>query len=153
MPSAEPTADGVDVAGIRAYLDQTKVRFAILFGSHARGSADESSGVDIALHFPAEMDATERFHCRNRIDATLQEYADGFVDVSDIKSLPNHVAFAALQDGIRLVGDEHAIDRFTQEIASEYETRGRERDRKRREFIERLAETGSTPWTYTSGAL
>lgn len=50
-----------------------EVVFAVLFGSHARETADESD-VDIALCFPDEMDAYERFRLRNRVDANLQEY-------------------------------------------------------------------------------
>ena len=42
------------------------------------------------------MDERERFRQRNRIDATIQEYATGFVDMSDLKRLPTHVAYPAL---------------------------------------------------------
>lgn len=129
----------VNVEGMQEYLAQTEIDFAILFGSHARGTADESSDVDIALRFPEEMDDHERFHRRNRIDAELQEYADGFVDVSDIEALPNPVAYAALRDGILLAGDEQAAEEYREKVETEYETEQSERKREQREFIDRLA--------------
>ena len=93
MASAgEPTVEGVNLDEMSDYLARTEVVFAVLFGSHARGTADDSSDVDVALRFPDEMDAHERFRLRNRIDANLQEYAEGFVDVSEVGSLPTPVA-------------------------------------------------------------
>ena len=65
-----------------------EVVFAVLFGSQAQETAHKSSDIDIALYLPGEMDAYERFQLRNRVDANLQEYASGFVDVSDMDSLP-----------------------------------------------------------------
>ena len=140
MPeSGEPTLEGIDLSGLREYLVQTEVRFAILFGSYARDTADRNSDVDIALRFPDEMDAYKRFHSRNRIDADLQEYAPGFVDVSDIETLPNPVAHAALRDGIILVGDEQAVRSYQKRVKAEYDATLTDRERERREFIDRLA--------------
>ncbi|WP_336365002.1 type VII toxin-antitoxin system MntA family adenylyltransferase antitoxin [Halalkalicoccus salilacus] len=137
--SGEPAIETVDVEGIREYLTQSSVEFAILFGSHAQGTASDTSDVDIAIRFPEELTDYERFSLRNRIDADLQEYAAGFVDVSDIETLPNPVAYAALQDGIRLVGDSQTIDTYQGQINREYETAASERKQERREFIDRLA--------------
>lgn len=140
MPkSGEPTIEGVDIEGLRDYLAQTDVVFAVLFGSHAQGTADEASDVDIALRFPDNLDDHERFRRRNRIDADLQEYAAGFVDVSDIETLPNPVADAALRDGVLLVGDEGEAEAYQKQVTAEYETAASERERERREFIDRLA--------------
>lgn len=140
MASAgEPTVEGLNIDGMRDYLAQTAVVFAVLFGSHARGTADESSDVDVALRFPDEMDAHEQFRLRNRVDAHLQEYAEDFVDVSDIGSLPTPVAYAALRDGIVLVGDEQAVESYQERVKEEYEATADEREQERREFIDRLA--------------
>lgn len=139
LTAADATVDGVDVDGVVDYLAQTDVVFAVLFGSHARGSADASSDVDVALAFPAEMDASKRFHCRNRVDAELQEYADTFVDVSDVESLPNPVAHAALEEGILLTGDADTVASYREQVNAEYEETAGERERERREFIDRLA--------------
>lgn len=120
MHSGERTIDGVDVEGIRNYLVQTLVEFAVLFGSHARGTADKSSDVDIALRFSATLGDHDRFHIRNRIDAELQEYADGFVDVNDIELLPNPIPHAALRDGILLVGEDDATEMYREQVEVEF---------------------------------
>ena len=78
--SGESTIEDVDLEGMQAYLAETDVEFAVLFGSHARGTADADSDVDIALRFPESLSDRNRFDLRNRVDAELQAYADGFVD-------------------------------------------------------------------------
>jgi len=133
------TIDGVDVAAIRRYLGETDVRFAVLFGSRVRGETHEASDVDVALRFPGDLSPKERFRRRNRIDADLQSYADDFVDVSDIEHLPLPIARAALRDGVRLVGDERDVDAYRERIDAEYERTVADRERDRREFIDRLA--------------
>ncbi|ELZ25755.1 hypothetical protein C475_09859 [Halosimplex carlsbadense 2-9-1] len=85
------------------------------------------------------MGDRERFRCRNRIDAELQTYVDGFADVSDIDSLPTYVAYAALRDGRILVGDERTVEERRQRLRAEYERTEPDRERERREFIDRLA--------------
>jgi predicted nucleotidyltransferase len=140
MPKPDDSSvEPIDLEEIREYLAQTEVIFAVLFGSHARGTADKSSDVDIALRFPDELSEAERFRRRNRIDADLQAYADGFVDVSDIESLPTHVAHAVLQEGVRLVGDQKDVDTYEQDIEAEYGASASEREEERRKFIDRLA--------------
>jgi predicted nucleotidyltransferase len=137
--AGEQRIESVDLDRMRSYLAGTDVVFAILFGSHARGTARESSDVDIALRFPATMSDHERFDARNRIDADLQAYANGFVDVSDVDSLPTAVAHAALRDGITLVGDEAVVEAYREDVEATYEATADERERERREFIDRLA--------------
>lgn len=136
---AETGDPRIDLDGMREYLEQTSVVFAVLFGSHARDAADSGSDVDVALRFPEEMDDRERFRARNRIDATLQQFADDFVDVNDIDALPTAVAHAALRDGTRLVGDEQTVSAYQERVAEAYEETAEERERERREFIDRLA--------------
>lgn len=136
---AEPTVEGVDVAGMSEYLGQTAVVFALLFGSHARGTADSSSDVDVALRFPDEMDARDRFRLRNRIDAELQQYAESFVDVSDIDAVPTAVAYAALRNGRRVVGDERTVEAYREMVEREYDATADDRERERRKFVDRLA--------------
>jgi len=134
-----PVDDDVDVEGIRRYLEETRVTFAILFGSVAIGTSHDSSDVDIALRFPDGLSSKERFRSRNRIDADLQTYAERFVDVSDIEALPVPVARGALREGIRLVGDEQEVDAYRERIEAEYENSATDRERERREFIDQLA--------------
>jgi predicted nucleotidyltransferase len=50
MPEPDDSSvETIDIEGVSEYLAQTEVVFAVLFGSHARGTADESSDVDITL--------------------------------------------------------------------------------------------------------
>ncbi|MDG5778903.1 nucleotidyltransferase domain-containing protein [Haloarculaceae archaeon H-GB2-1] len=137
--SGDSDIDDVDIDGMQAYLSTTDVTFAVLFGSHPRGTASRSSDVDVAVRFPEAMDEYDRFHIRNRIDAELQTYATGFVDVSDVDELPTPVASAALRDGLRLVGDEADIDAYRAAVRRAYEETRDDRERERREFIDRLA--------------
>jgi len=133
--SADNTGDDVDIDGLRTFLDREDVTFAVLFGSYARGEAGDSSDVDIAIQFSAELDAVDRFRRRNRIDATLQAYADGFVDVSDFAALPARVAHAALRDGVVIAGDETVVERHESELRAEIDTD----DTDATAFIDRLA--------------
>jgi len=48
-----------------------------------------------------------------------------------------HVAHAALQKGVPLTGDQDTIDAYRQAVEAAYEASKRERERERREFIER----------------
>lgn len=129
----------VDTAEIRDYLARTGVDFAVLFGSHVRDEERASSDIDIALSFPDEMDDYERFHLHNSISAELQQYADSFVDVSDLDSLPLPVAHAALRDGVLLVGDERTLEAYRERVNEEYEATAEKRKREHEEFIDRLA--------------
>lgn len=88
------SAESVDIEGIRETLQSQLITFALLFGSTARGESEASSDIDIALKFSESTGDRERFRQRNRTDAALQEYATGFVDVSDIDALPVPVAYA-----------------------------------------------------------
>lgn len=135
----EASAAHVDLEEMRDYLSRAPVEFAVLFGSRARESERAASDVDVALRFPPEMSDLERFRARNRIDADLQAFAEDFVDVSDIDSLPTPVAYNAVRDGIALAGDVDAIEEFRERIEREYESASERRERDRRAFIERLA--------------
>jgi CHAD domain-containing protein len=64
---------------------------------------------------------------------------DAFVDVSDVEALPLPIARAALRDGIRLVGDDREVDAYRERVEAEYEETATERERDRREFVDRLA--------------
>lgn len=139
MPENRELGDSVDVEGMREALESRPVEFALLFGSHARGESEAASDIDIALRFPESMDDREQFRQRNRIDAALQEFAPGFVDVSDIDTLPLPVAYAAVTEGILIVGDEEVAEAYRTEIEAEYESTAERREQDREAFIDRLA--------------
>lgn len=139
MTPDDSVVEGVDVTGMQSVLDQTDVVFAVLFGSRVQGTAERGSDVDLALRFSEELSDRERFQLRNRIDAQLQQYADTFVDVSDIEQLPTKIAFSALRNGLLLVGDEEIVERCREQVKKEYEATLDERKIEQREFIDRLA--------------
>lgn len=134
---------GVDSAGMADYLADTPVVYAVVFGSRVRGDSIPASDVDIALQFPDDLDDRERFDARNRIDAELQSYTDSFVDVSDVERLPLRVAARALDDGQVLYGDEGVVADDRQRFAEQAAAGERDRERQRRDVIDRLAEGGS----------
>jgi len=135
----DSAVERVELDRLRSYLDQERVVFAILFGSHARSTAGPDSDVDIALRFLKTLDARERFQLRNQIDANLQQYAEEFMHVIDIEQLPTAVAHAALQDGLLLTGNKQAVKTYHEQIKEEYESTVDERKRQQREFIDRVA--------------
>jgi len=135
----ESTIDGVDVEGIRTYLAQKPVAFAVLFGSRARGLPTRRRTSTSRFTSLTNWVHDDRFRLCNRIDAVLQEYADGFVDVSDVESLPTRVAYTTLPDGVRLVGDQRDVDAYTAQVETEYETSATAREEADEELIERLA--------------
>jgi predicted nucleotidyltransferase len=126
-PAADIETPNVDVEGMCEYLSRQDLEFAVLFGPYAREESDSASDVDIVLGFRR----------RNRIDAELQAYADAFVDVSDIKSLPASVARNALREGIRLAGSAEAVDEYRERIETDHDAESAERERQA--FINRLA--------------
>lgn len=138
--STEEIADSVDLEGIRSVLAETDVRYAVLFGSYAIGSETASSDLDVGVRFADECSKRERFRQRNRIDSTLQSYAEPFVDVSDLEALPDTVALNALRTGVLLYGDDAMKAADERRLERRVESSNERRERRRREFIDRLAE-------------
>lgn len=85
----------VDLEGLRARLDDTDVRYAVVFGSVANGTASSASDLDLCIRFVEPCSRRERFRQRNRLDAAVQSETDRFVDVSDLEALPDTVALNA----------------------------------------------------------
>ena len=134
-----PHIETADLDAIRAALDAADVEFALLFGSHARNEATDNSDLDITVRFPDGLSDRDRFRARNRIDATLQEHAEGMVDVSDIGALPVAVQHAALQEGAVLCGDNDTVTDHRERVATTYASTVEERTDERQAFIDRLA--------------
>lgn len=136
----EDLADTVDLEGLRSVVAETDVRYAVVFGSYATRAATATSDLDIGVRFADECSRRDRFRQRNRIDAAAQSYADPFVDVHDLETVPDHVAVRALQEGLLWYGDAEtkAMDerRLTRRLAETND----QRTRRRREFVDRLAE-------------
>lgn len=134
-----PDEPAVDVEEMRAYLDEQPLQFALLFGSSATGTATERSDIDIVVQFSETLDADERFHRRNRIAGELMARLEtDAVDVSDLDHLSTEIAHAALQEGIRIVGDEETVDEYRQQSTVEYEQTAADRQRAREALLRRL---------------
>jgi predicted nucleotidyltransferase len=138
-PSEPKHFEAMDLTTVQRYLEESDVRFAILFGSHVQGEDHHGSDVDIAIAFPRTLTSKERFHRRNRIDAELQRHAEGFVDVSDLEELPLPIARAALEEGIVVHGDDDVVECYREKIEEQYHETNRERERDREQFIDDLA--------------
>lgn len=130
----------IDLEGFRSVFDDADVCYAVLFGSFVTGSGSPTSDLDVCVRFVDECSRRERFRQRNRIDSALQSYTAPFVDVSDFEALPDTVAQNALQDGFLVYGDPATKAADERQLAQQTDESSEQRERRRREFIDRLAE-------------
>jgi uncharacterized protein len=130
----------VDLEGLRADLDDADVRYAVVFGSVASGTASPTSDLDLCLRFAETCSRRERFRQRNRLDAAIRSKADRFVDVSDLEALPDTVALNALRDGVLVYGDAATKAAGERDLARRVAESSDRHERRRHEFIGRLAE-------------
>lgn len=101
-------ADGtaIDPAAISTVVERYPVRLAVLYGSHARGTATAASDVDVAVAFDPELSREERLRHRIELTADLASaLATDDVDVADLDSIRPAVGRSVLDDGIVLVDD------------------------------------------------
>lgn len=136
----------VDLEGLQAKLDDTDVRYAVVFGSVASGTASPASDLDLCIQFAEPCSRRERFRQRNRLDAAVQSETDRFVDVSDLDALPDTVALNALRDGVVVYGDAATKAADERRLARRVADSSGRRERRRRDFIDRLAE-GDVCWS------
>lgn len=136
----ERVADELDVDRVCARLDQEPIEYAVCFGSVVSGTLSARSDIDLGLRFAETVDKRERFRRRNRIDADLQSATERFLDVSDIEELPDQVALNALEDGLRMYGDEGALTEDKHELRNRIEATGSDRSDERQSVLQRLAE-------------
>lgn len=88
------------------------VKFAFLFGSYARGEADNWSDVDIGIYFAKDVDDDRRNDIRFRVMSILDplEVQIGYLDNEDIAP----VIFIAAADGIAIVMNDE--DTYYEEL-------------------------------------
>jgi uncharacterized protein len=130
----------VDLQGLRAELDDADVCYAVVFGSVASGTLSPTSDLDLCIRFAETCSRRERFRQRNRLDAAIQSTADRFVDVSDLEALPDTIALNALRDGVLVYGDGATKAADERRLAQRVAESSDRRERRRREFVDRLAE-------------
>lgn len=131
----------IDPAAIREVVEGYPVRLAVLYGSHARGTATAASDVDVAVAFESALSPEERLQRRVELTADLASaLATDDVDVADLDSIKPAVGRAVLRDGIVLVDDDCAEmyeERFETAAAADEETH-EERMRRFDEVLRRL---------------
>lgn len=135
----DPDALPDEIEDVRGYLREQPLEFALLFGSQVSGTVTEQSDIDLVVKFSETLDDAERFQHRNRIAGELMaRLGRDDVDVSDLDHLPTAIAHAALQEGRLIVGSEDTVDRYRQQVATEYEQRAPTRKRTREALLQRL---------------
>ncbi len=108
MPGRErDSVTTVDRESAARVIERYPVRFAVLFGSHARGTQTEFSDIDIAVEFDESVADSDRTRARARLISDLsKELGTDAVDVADFAAIRPSVAVSALEHGSILVGDE-----------------------------------------------
>lgn len=104
---------------VKAVLSEHPVRFAMVFGSTARGDDDRESDVDIAVEF--ENGPTGDDYSDTYLDLVidLEDALGTDVDVVTFRSMTPRFAGTVLERGVLVVGDEErraAIERRTSGI-------------------------------------
>jgi len=97
--------EGLDLASIRSILEESPVRVAILYGSFARGEANERSDVDLAVDFEESLSSVQRTQARLAlIDQMSRKLRKDAVDVVPLSRMPEEFRREVLADGILLIG-------------------------------------------------
>jgi predicted nucleotidyltransferase len=108
--SAESTTlDGsLDIDALRAVLREQPVQLAVLFGSHATGTAHATSDIDIAVEFDEDRPPDPGYN-----DVFLGLSADlsdalgtDSVDLVDFHAVPPGLAAAIFENGVLVVGEQ-----------------------------------------------
>jgi predicted nucleotidyltransferase len=87
-----------------------EVRFALLFGSHARGAAGPCSDLDVAVYAGPALSPKERFTVRLEVASRLQGL--GETDVVILNDAPAFLGHRALQGQLVLVRDRAEYVRY-----------------------------------------
>jgi predicted nucleotidyltransferase len=100
-----------DVDAIRAQLEaEPAVRFALLFGSRAAGTARPDSDWDVAVYLDDALDAGARFRLRTQLAAALEPARR--VDLVVLNDAPPLLAHRALLGERLFIRDRVAWVRF-----------------------------------------
>lgn len=105
--------DALDVEALREVLREHPVDLAVLFGSHATGTAHSGSDVDVAVELedrrPSDPEYNDAFLALS-VDLSDALDADD-VDLVDVRTVSPSLAASVFDRGVLLVGDrDHADD-------------------------------------------
>jgi predicted nucleotidyltransferase len=115
------TADiELDFESLSETIEEYPVRCAILYGSHAHGTATADSDVDIAVAFERGLSEAERFDRRVALTAALIEtLGTDTVDVADLDGIRPEIGLAAVNTGHLIVGNPQIIEEYRNQFEHE----------------------------------
>jgi len=96
--------------------DAADVRFALLFGSRALGTAHAASDFDVVLMPNGDWPLARELE----LQAALERAAGAPVDLVRLDKAPLLVAWEAMRDGVKLCGSDGEIATFRARIALEH---------------------------------
>ncbi|MBW3603702.1 MAG: nucleotidyltransferase domain-containing protein [Actinobacteria bacterium] len=115
----------IDLDHLRAMLRAHDVRFALVFGSHATGTAGDRSDVDVAVWSDRPLD-----------DWGLRGALADAVDLLDLRTAPEGLAGrVALEGRVVLDDDPSARIRWQADTRKRHLDEAFRRDRFRRDFV------------------
>lgn len=104
---ADGPAPDLDLNALREILERAPVTRAILFGSYARGTERDSSDVDLAVEFEADLSSRERTRARLQlIERVSTRLGLNDVDVLPLASAPHSLRQEIDEDGVVLIGTD-----------------------------------------------
>lgn len=126
---------------------QDQIRFAYLFGSHARGGEGPLSDVDIAVYLDEKLNESERFDLRLRligdISAILGIREPDKLDVIVINDAPLNLNQEIIKNGkILVIKDFEKMVEVESRILSKYLDRIYYERRGLNEFLDRVLKRG-----------
>jgi predicted nucleotidyltransferase len=100
-----------------AILDAAPVALAVLYGSVARGEADDGSDVDIAVAFEDDLSPAGRTRTRLDLIAELSAALDiETVDVTPLADASPELRRAIRADGVVLLGSADDLDAYVGDL-------------------------------------
>jgi len=115
MREFDDTANpSVDTEQLRSVVVDEPITVAVLYGSHARGEADDSSDIDLAIGFAEQLDPTEQTRVRLRLIERLStELGTDAVDVVPLDQIQPSLKRTIAEEGIVIYGDPDAVPTAT----------------------------------------
>lgn len=122
MRTAETASvdDALDVEALQTLLRDHLVQLAILFGSHATGTAHSASDIDIAVEFDATRPSDSKYNdVFFGLSADLSDTLNtDDVDLVDLHTVSPAVAKSIFDNGILLVGEQTYAATLRQQITA-----------------------------------
>jgi predicted nucleotidyltransferase len=134
--------DDTDITTIERVVEGHPIRFAVLFGSHARGTQTAFSDVDIAVEFEESVSDEDRTRIRlDLIVQLIEALGTDEVDVAVLDSIRPEIGFSAVRDGVVLTGSDDRANQLLKRFARRKTSRTHtDRMRQFDELISRLEE-------------